>query len=320
MGAAVSISERLLPGVPVVESMLFDASIDDLDLTPAEREIAVQLHENGFAILDFPDAGLDARCERIRADLEPRFDLKRWRKKWDRENAGPRLQDAWSFNDDVRAIACNEQVMSLLSRIYGRRAFPFQTLNFPVGTQQPFHSDSVHFSSTPERFMCGVWLALEDIDPASGPLIYYPGSHRWPILYNDMLGLRVGDARPARAQTAYEEIWTAMVEASGVQPQTFCPRKGQALIWAANLLHGGSRQASADHSRWSQVTHYYFADCAYYTPAFSDPMIGNLALRTITDISTGQIVPNVYVDQPMEAPPRSTRRTSWFPRGMKGSA
>jgi hypothetical protein len=45
--------------------------------------------------------------------------------------------------------------------------------------------------------------------------------------------------------------------------------KGQALIWAANLLHGGSVQHDPARTRWSQVTHYYFRDCIYYTPAFS---------------------------------------------------
>ncbi len=28
--------------------------------------------------------------------------------------------------------------------------------------------------------MCGVWVALEDIDMDCGPLVYYPGSHKLP--------------------------------------------------------------------------------------------------------------------------------------------
>jgi ectoine hydroxylase-related dioxygenase (phytanoyl-CoA dioxygenase family) len=30
--------------------------------------------------------------------------------------------------------------------------------------------------------MCGVWVALEDMSEGAGPLEYYPGSHKWPIL------------------------------------------------------------------------------------------------------------------------------------------
>jgi Phytanoyl-CoA dioxygenase (PhyH) len=121
----------------------------------------------------------------IKHSLSPRFDLGAWRRS---ATGGLRLQDAWQFDADVRAIACNHYVINLLSQTYGRQAWPFQSLTFPVGTQQHFHSDAVHFSSIPERFMCGVWVALEDIDLEAGPLVYYPGSHKWPIYTNEHIG------------------------------------------------------------------------------------------------------------------------------------
>lgn len=299
-----TLSERLMPGVPVIESMLFDLSIDDMGLSNAERDIAVQLHERGYAVFDFPDQDLDARIDRIIPTLTPHYPFNHWRERGWANNEGLRIQDAWRHNDDIRAIACNQAVLDLLSKLYGRRAFPFQSLNFPVGTQQHYHSDSVHFSTIPERFMCGVWLALEDIHPDAGPLQYYPGSHKWPILYNDLIGKVVGEETEFLAQIPYEDAWEAMVEATGVQPETFCAKKGQALIWTANLLHGGSRQLDPARTRWSQVTHYYFENCAYYTPAFSDPLVGNLDLRDITDISTGETIPNTYIDRPIDQVPR----------------
>jgi hypothetical protein len=297
---AMTISQKLLPGVPLVESMLFSASIDDMGLSNSERDIAVQLNERGFAVFDFPDEDIDQRIDRVVTALAPEFDFDQWRSERWAANDGLRVQDAWRTNQDVRAIAANAAVMKLLEKLYGRRAFPFQTLNFPVGTQQHFHSDSIHFSSIPERFMCGVWLAMEDIHPDAGPLVYYPGSHKWPIVYNDMIGKVIGDNADFLAQTPYEDAWKAMVDASGVKPELFHPKKGQALIWAANLLHGGSRQIDPARTRWSQVTHYYFDDCTYYTPAFSDPLVGNLDLREIVDVSTGQLAPNIYIDRPVD--------------------
>jgi ectoine hydroxylase-related dioxygenase (phytanoyl-CoA dioxygenase family) len=209
-----------------------------------------------------------------------------------------RVQDAWKFDEDVKAIAANEAILQLLGKLYGRSAFPFQTLNFPVGTQQTPHTDSVHFSSIPERFMCGVWLAMEDIGPDAGPLCYVPGSHRWPIISNAMLGRRGwGDSNPS-AQGPYEETWQALVAAKGAQEVTFQARKGQALIWCANLLHGGSRQIDNRLTRWSQVTHYFFDDCVYYTPAYSDEMLGLLALRNnIINVADGTVKPNLYLGE-----------------------
>lgn len=297
---AKTLSQRILPGVPVVESILFGPSLDEMGLSPAEREIAIQLNEQGFAVFDFPDDELEARIARIVPALTPHYNFEQWRKSGWPANDGLRVQDAWRTNADVRAIACNQAVLDLLGNLYGRRAFPFQSLNFPVGTQQHYHSDSIHFSSIPERFMCGVWVALEDIHPDAGPLTYYPGSHKWPVLYNDLIGKMVGDEADFVAQDPYKRAWQAMVDASGVQPETFCARKGQALIWAANLLHGGSRQKDPSRTRWSQVTHYYFEDCAYYTPAYSDPLVGNLDLRSIVDISTGEPAANVYLGKPIE--------------------
>jgi hypothetical protein len=307
-----------MPGVPIVESLLFDLSVDDMDLSNVERDIAVQLNERGYAVFDFPDAELDARIERIIPTLTPHYPFEHWRKTGWANNEGLRIQDAWRHNDDIRAIATNQAVLNLLSKLYGRRAFPFQSLNFPVGTQQHFHSDSIHFSTVPERFMCGVWVALEDIHPDAGPLVYYPGSHKWPIVYNDTIGKVVGQQDEFLAQEPYELAWKAMVEANGVKPETFCAKKGQALIWAANLLHGGSRQLDPARTRWSQVTHYYFDDCSYYTPAFSDPLAGNLYLRNITDISTGQVKPNIYVDRPITEVPR--RAGVGAAAGMMGAA
>src|SRR5262249_31126765 len=146
--------------------------------------IARELNERGFTVLRFPDDEFDAKAERIKSNLAPRFDFDSWRENGWKRNAGMRVQDAWSFDKDVYSIAVNAKIIDILSKIYGRKAWPFQSLNFPVGSQQHYHSDSVHFSSIPERFMCGVWVALEDVNEDAGPLEYYPGSHKWPLLYN----------------------------------------------------------------------------------------------------------------------------------------
>lgn len=287
----MSLSSDLLPGVPIIESPLFDASLNDMGLTETERAVAVSLKCDGYAVFDFPDPAINARCDRIKTNLAPRYNVDFADPAAIKTTGGNRIQDAWAFDEDVKALADNPAILELLSKLYGRRAFPFQTLNFPVGTQQHPHTDSVHFSSQPERFMCGVWVALEDIAAEAGPLLYYRGSHRWPVLNNAMIGRRGWGADRESAQAPFEAVWRAQVDAHHLKPTTFLARKGQALIWAANLLHGGSLQTDPTRTRWSQVTHYYFADCIYYTPAFSDEALGRFDLRTITNIATGAVEP-----------------------------
>lgn len=284
-----------LPGVPLVESPLFPALLPTLGFSDEEARIGLELHQRGYAVIDFPDQEIDARIDRIKDNLGPRYGINFSDPLSDKTAAERRIQDAWMFDADVRAIAANTRVLELLGKLYGRPAFPFQTLNFPVGTQQDAHTDIVHFSSQPEKFMCGVWLAMEDISAEAGPLFYFPGSHRWPVMSNGLIGRR-GFGNPlGSAQDPFSEAWAALCEAHDARPETFLARKGQALIWCANLLHGGSPQTDTRRTRWSQVTHYYFEDCLYYTPAFSDEAIGALDLRRITAISDGNVRPNQYL-------------------------
>lgn len=288
-----------LPGLPLVESPLFPALLPSLGLSEDEQRIGLELHHRGYAVFDFPDPELDGRIERIKANLGPRYGIDFDDPASDKTGAERRIQDAWRDDADVHAIAANAAVLDLLGKLYGRPAFPFQTLNFPVGTQQGAHTDIVHFSSQPEKFMCGVWLAMEDVGPDAGPLFYYPGSHRWPVMSNALVGRRGAGTALDSAQTPFEEAWSMLCGATGSEAETFLARKGQALIWCANLLHGGSHQADPRRTRWSQVTHYYFEDCLYYTPAFSDEVLGVLDLRQITAISDGRPRPNAYLGEPL---------------------
>lgn len=268
-----------------------------MGLSDAEIEIAIALNRDGFAIFDFPDPVIDERIARIRKTLSVDLGVDDADPESSKFSGPGRIQDAWQTNEDVRAIAANATVLDLLSRLYGRKAFPFQTLNFPVGTQQHLHTDAVHFSTIPPRFMCGVWLAMEDINVDAGPLHYVRGSHKWPMIDNAMIGRKGHGAADTSAQTPYHDAWAALMDEHDARPEQFLPRKGQALIWSANLLHGGSMQNDPRLTRWSQVTHYFFDDCVYYPPAFSDEYLGRLALRNLVSAADGSPKPNLYLGE-----------------------
>jgi len=240
----------------------------------------------------FPEPRFEQVADSILARLHSHYDFDGWRDHGHAAGISLRVQDAWTFDDNVKRIACNEHIIALFSRLYGRQAWPFQTLNFPIGAQQHFHTDSIHFSSCPERFMCGVWVAMEDIDETNGPLMYFPGSHRWPIYTNEHIGKCVAEEDGTPTQAIYEAMWRDLIAAHDVKPEYFHAKKGQALIRAANLMHGGTRQIDPARTRWSQVTHYFFDDCAYYTPMMSDPFYGSIAFRNLTNVATGEQVPN----------------------------
>src|SRR3989442_304115 len=173
-----------------------------------------------------------------------------------------RIQDAWRISENVRALALSPKILELLEDLYGRRPLAFQTLNFNVGTQQATHSDAIHFNSMPPGYMCGVWVALDDIDMDIGPLVYYPGSHKLPELTMQEIGAESsGEDYPK-----YERHIQDLIERDGLEPAYSTIRKGQGLLWSSNLLHGGAPQRDLSRSRHSQVTHFFFEGCKYYTP------------------------------------------------------
>jgi ectoine hydroxylase-related dioxygenase (phytanoyl-CoA dioxygenase family) len=177
-----------------------------------------------------------------------------------------RIQDAWRIDDNVKALALWPPVLALLEDLYGRSPLPFQTLNFVRGTQQAPHSDAIHFSTIPEGFMCGVWVALEDISMDNGPLVYYPGTHKLPYVRPADFGVEA----KWENYPSYEHYVADLLEREGLEPVYGTMRKGQGIIWSANLLHGGAKQPDRSRTRLSQVTHYFFEGCRYYTPMASE--------------------------------------------------
>jgi hypothetical protein len=260
----------LLPDVPLFEDPSFDlAQIPDA----GARAFASEMRQDGGSVVDLGDAAR-ALCDAAVRETEPLF------------AQGPRVQDAWRASPAVRQLALTPRLHALLRAAYGRPSFPFQTLNFQRGSQQELHADTIHFSSRPARFMCGVWIALEDIEPGSGPLTWRPGSHRLPDL--TMRGAGVNHGRPTVAdyQRHYVPRLAAEVAAAGLPARELLIPKGHAFVWAANLAHGGAPITRPGSTRRSLVVHCYFDACVYFTPMVSDVEGGRLAVRIPPDVRT----------------------------------
>jgi ectoine hydroxylase-related dioxygenase (phytanoyl-CoA dioxygenase family) len=175
-----------------------------------------------------------------------------------------RITDAWQQHDLIGYLAFNKKITQILTHLYKRKPIPFQTLNFYVGTEQKLHSDQIHFCSFPLNFMCGVWVALEDVSIDSGPLIYYPGSHKLPFYTMQNLNVKPGD------YAGYEKKLEKKIMKFGLVPKYGTIKKGDILIWHANLIHGGSKRNNMKLTRKSIAIHYFFENCKYWTPLLSD--------------------------------------------------
>jgi hypothetical protein len=292
----------MFTNMPFADRPDLAAAIAERRLSNHEADLVTRFAEEGYVVIDLDLPDFETLAAGIIRDLAPAH------------ARNIRLQDAWSMSPGVRKLACLKKVTDTLALLYGRPAFPFQTLNFSHGSEQLAHSDTIHFHSAPARFMAGVWIALEPADADNGPLEYFPGSQKLPCYtladagYRGS-GTRIGDYGPY--MEFYEPMIQALIKANGYKKHEAHLPAGQALIWSANLLHGGSPIRQAGRTRQSQVTHYYFEDCLYYTPMHSDPLIGKIYHREPINIATGQPVQNRYCGQ-VFTPPKPAR--NWLTR------
>jgi len=165
----------------------------------------------------------------------------------------------------IRHITYDERLTSLLSFILDQEVVPFQTINFIYGSNQRAHSDSIHMTTYPLGYLIAVWIALEDTHMDNGPLFYYPGSHRLPYLLNEdfnegSTALQLG----RKDYNDYEDRIETLIRDRQLKKEVFLARKGDILIWHANLIHGGLPVKDPTLTRKSIVIHYFAKDVIKY--------------------------------------------------------
>jgi ectoine hydroxylase len=178
---------------------------------------------------------------------------------------GNKLMFANKKSKLVKGVAENPQLKNILAFILDKDVVAFQTINFIHGSQQRAHSDSIHMTTYPLGYLVAAWIALEDITHENGPLFYYPGSHQLPYLLNNDFNegsnfLTLGK----KDYVDYEDVLEDLVAQKGYAQKEFLAKKGDVLIWHANLVHGGAPILNKDLTRKSMVVHYYATDVIKY--------------------------------------------------------
>jgi ectoine hydroxylase-related dioxygenase (phytanoyl-CoA dioxygenase family) len=183
----------------------------------------------------------------------------------------------------ARMVLTDQRLLEIVSALLGAPAVFLQSIYFNRGSEQNAHSDYIYMSTNPDFHVCGFWMACEDIAEDSGPLIYYPGSHKLPIQnvkdrYRDRIarvqkeiqehetellahyGPRMGKTKETLLTCFFYDCWLeeihAALKAGNFQQQTLLAKKGDVLIWHTNLVHGGSPVKNKARTRKSLVAHY----------------------------------------------------------------
>lgn len=229
-------------------------------LSPDLQQKILHFISEGYMILEgFYDANtIDAANQEVERLLHDKVA--------DFNYTGRKIMDAHELSPLLNnTFFRNKQLSLLLEFLLGKTIIPFHTINFIYGSEQRAHSDSIHMSTAPQGYLIAAWTAFDDCDENNGALRFYPKSHRLPYItcrdYNSgNTPLLLGKLSYENYEDKVEEV----IREHGFQEQYFFAKKGDVLIWHANLIHGGSAIRNKNATRRSMVAHYFAEEVICY--------------------------------------------------------
>jgi len=168
-----------------------------------------------------------------------------------------RVLDAYVALPEALELFTSPALMRFLKLIFEENPLLFQSLSFDQGSQQGLHQDTAYVVVDRPLELAACWIALEDVMEGSGELMYAPGSHRhpdWPFAPNRKHWQAATDGQ--KTLDAWHDFLVASAAAKPDGLKTFLPRKGDILVWHADLAHGGSPVKRRDLTRQSLVGHF----------------------------------------------------------------
>ena len=189
-----------------------------------------------------PPAGIYAHCNRKILPLS-----------MDLYDSIAKVSDLHYYFPRAHEIIFPEPVRRFLTLVYDRPPVVFQTKSMRKGTEEPLHTDTGPLALTEPVALTASWLALEDVDLRAGALEYISGSHHVEVLVNGVSKAHHDD------YVAYHNALTEIrqrCKENGLPVVKFTAKKGDVLIWAADLMHGGAKIDDPTLTRKSLVCHF----------------------------------------------------------------
>ena len=224
------------------------SSIEAASLEPAVKKVLHEIRTHGIGIIK---NNISAElCDEANRDFRDYCrqspESERFR---DEHSLYERLACLHMVSEAVRHVGFNETTLKVVEAAFGRRAVIVGSLYFDKGSTQSIHRDTPAFFTNPLNHYFGVWNALEDVVPGSGPLIYYQKGHT-ALSDTELFG------NPSVNARNYFEKVVQACKAKNLKVVEYYAKKGDTLIWHPEMPHGGASILNAGQSRRSIVFHY----------------------------------------------------------------
>ena len=168
-----------------------------------------------------------------------------------------RLTLLHKIKPSIRTLLFDRRYLDVIDKLFQVPAQPCQSLLYVNGSQQAAHQDTIHLTPFPAGYMCGVWIALEDINADSGELEIFPRSHRLPRAYMHRFECEKVTNNWSEFENKIVANWQSLLQSNGLQKKIYRPKAGTVLIWHENLMHGGRIRKNLNLTRRSIVFHCF---------------------------------------------------------------
>ena len=173
------------------------------------------------------------------------------------DRLGSRVVDSFVALPQALKLFTSPDLIGFLRVLFDAAPLLFQSLSFDQGSQQGLHQDTAYVVVDRPMELAACWIALEDVRPGSGELIYVPGSHRFAD-YDFGRGEKhwSGQADDGEVHAVWSRWLIEEAARRNLEVKTFLPRKGDIFLWHADLVHGGAPVQDAQLTRRSLVGHF----------------------------------------------------------------
>ena len=181
---------------------------------------------------------------------------------------------------EILDLCLCEQLVEQIEALVGEPVGLHLNLTGWVSTERTFHQDLYLNPPHVGDGYCGAWMALDDIDPRSGPFQYVPGSHHWPALDRDTVLAqlepheRTDPDWPRLAERFVTAHWDTAIADHEAEVATFDARRGDVLLWHPRIVHRGSRPHQSGMERRSLIAHYSALSGRLDMPVIADHAAG----------------------------------------------
>lgn len=185
------------------------------------------------------------------------FDLENFNKKYlnkypNSSNKFNVLESPYVYAEipELMEILCNSFIFEIFDELEMEVALHASSATV-VSTEVGWHQDCQVGSSVAGNNYIGVWVAIEDIQPESGPFQLIPKSHKWDVPFSEIYP----KTKLTEVSSCYE-YFEHKIETEKPEIFTFTPKCGDILFWHGHMVHRGSIPEQKSLTRKSLIGHY----------------------------------------------------------------